>query len=339
MENRQRYLGEAKLPELNALQQMLHEVNPYVSNFKHAVDLMHAQGGVRADGCPDPRRYNAPSATEIAVLLPGGGYSEGVANRDIMLHAHSGGFKRITETPCAYDSLHYVLLFPLRNDPWHLGIPYSRGRGDVTALEFYSYRLMLGSGLNHLHLSGSKFYQYIVDMYAKGDTNATELGRNIILLSSYTNSPRQMFQLYQDAMTIVRKFGKPDLFITFTCNPLWDEITCSLLINQKATDRPDLIVRVFRQKLRELLNDILEKNLLGKPIAHVYTIEFQKRGLPHAHMLVILADDCKPCDPFDNDMIVCAELPDPDLNPRLHQIVKSCMLHGPCGTAKKAAFV
>ena len=104
----------------------------------------------------------------------------------------------------------------------------------------------------------------LADAVAKGDTNATELGRNIILPSSYTNSPRQMFQLYQDAMTIVRKFSKPDLFITFTCNPLWDEITCSLLL---------------RQKLRELLNDILKKHVLGKPIAHVYTIEFQKRGL------------------------------------------------------------
>ena len=373
VENRQRHLGEAKLPELKALQQMLHEINPYVSHFIHAVDLMRAQGGVdirmiiRADGCPDPRRYNAPSAPEIAVLLPGGGYSEGVANRDIVLHAHTGGLKRITETHCAYDSLHYVLLFPLGNDGWHLGIPHSRGRGDVTALEFYSYRLMLRSGLNHLHLSGRLFHQYIVDMYAKieqqrlnyiktnqqkirvdlysgladavakGDTNATELGRNIILPSSYTNSPRQKFQLYQDAMTIVRKFGKPDLFITFTCNPLWDEITCILLLNQKATDHPDLIVRVFRQKLRELLNDILKKHVFGKPISHVYTIEFQKRGLPHAHMLVILADDCKPRDPSDYDMIVCAEFPDSDLNPRLHQIVKRCMLHGPCGTAKKAA--
>ena len=102
VENRQRHLGEAKLPELRALQQMLHEVNPYVSHFKHAVDRMRAQGGVdirmiiRADGCPDPRRYNAPSAPEIAVLLPGGGYSEGVANRDIVLHAHSGSLRRIT---------------------------------------------------------------------------------------------------------------------------------------------------------------------------------------------------------------------------------------------------
>ena len=29
----------------------------------------------------------------------------------------------------------------------------------------------------------------------------------------------------QDVMTYVRKYGRPDIFITFTCNPLWDEIT------------------------------------------------------------------------------------------------------------------
>ena len=54
--NRQRHLGEAKLPRLKVLQQMLHEVNPYVSYFKHAVDQMKEQGGIdirmviRADG-------------------------------------------------------------------------------------------------------------------------------------------------------------------------------------------------------------------------------------------------------------------------------------------------
>ena len=118
-----------------------------------------------------------------------------------------------------------------------------------------------------------------------------------------------MFQLYQDAMTIVRKFGKPDLFITFTCNPLWDEITCSLLIDQKATDRPDLIVRVFKLKLRELLNDILKKHILGTPLAHVYTIEFQKRGLPHAQILLILADDCKSREPSDTIKLCAQKFP------------------------------
>ena len=68
------------------------------------------------------------------------------------------------------------------------------------------------------------------------------------------------------------RYGKPDLFITFTCNPLWTEITSSLLINQKASDRPHLVVRVFRMKLRELLSDILKIHIFGRPLAHVCTI-------------------------------------------------------------------
>ena len=147
----------------------------------------------------------------------------------------------------------------------------------------------------------------LADALSSGDTDAGELGRSIILPSSYTGSPRQMFELYQDAMGIVRKYCKPDLFITFTCNPQWEEITSALLLNQKASDRPDLVVRVFRLKLRELLSDITKKHILGKPLAYVYTIEFQKRGLPHAHILIILTDEDKPRDPSAYDNIVCSK--------------------------------
>ena len=69
---------------------------------------------------------------------------------------------------------------------------------------------------------------------------SNNIGRRIILPSSFTGGPRQMYQLYQDAMSIVSHFGKPDLFITFTCNPKWPEITRELLPNQNAADRPDL---------------------------------------------------------------------------------------------------
>ena len=40
---------------------------------------------------------------------------------------------------------------------------------------------------------------------------------------------RNMLQLYQDAMAIVRKYGEPDLFITMTCNLKWREIEENLL--------------------------------------------------------------------------------------------------------------
>ena len=55
---------------------------------------------------PDFRRYNTPTAPEVAVIMPGVGYGEEAASRDIVLHARSGGISRITEIHSAYDSLH-----------------------------------------------------------------------------------------------------------------------------------------------------------------------------------------------------------------------------------------
>jgi len=54
------------------------------------------------------------------------------------------------------------------------------------------------------------------------------IGKMIILPSTFIES-RNMMQNYQDAMVIVSKFDKPDLFITMTCNPKWREI--SYLVN------------------------------------------------------------------------------------------------------------
>jgi len=62
-----------------------------------------------------------------------------------------------------------------------------------------------------------------------GDTLENDVGQKMILPSSFQGSERAMGQLYQDAMARVRKFGKSDLFITFTYNPKWKEITDALL--------------------------------------------------------------------------------------------------------------
>jgi hypothetical protein len=96
-----------------------------------------------------------------------------------------------------------------------------------------------------------------------------------------------MQKLYQDSMAIVQHFGKPTFFITFTANPKWPKIQNALFLGQKATDRPDIVTLVFHLKVRSLLTD-LKANLLGKYVGHVYTIEYQKRGLPHMHLLLFI---------------------------------------------------
>ncbi|CAM6125447.1 unnamed protein product [Calypogeia fissa] len=107
----------------------------------------------------------------------------------------------------------------------------------------------------------------------EGDAHANELGKTCILPSTYGGSPRNMMQAYQDAMAIVRTYGKPDIFTTFTCNPDWPEIRAKCLPCQNPSDRDDIIARVFKLKLKELLADI-KSGVLGKPVASIYVIEF-----------------------------------------------------------------
>lgn len=146
-----------------------------------------------------------------------------------------------------------------------------------------------------------------------------------------------MQQNYQDAMAIVCKYGKPDLFLTFTCNPKLPEIIDNLKPHQHAQDRPDLVARVFKKHLDELMTDIRDKHVLGIPVAYIHVIEFQKRGLPHAHMLIVLQEACKLRGPLDIDSLICAEIPDKETHPELHNIIQSCMIHGPCGTLNPKA--
>ena len=74
----------------------------------------------------------------------------------------------------------------------------------------------------------------VVYKSAEDHPNGHTLMRIEILHSSFTGGPRYQHQLYQDAMGIVHCFGKPDFFVTFTCNPRWQEITDALLPRQTA---------------------------------------------------------------------------------------------------------
>ena len=89
-------------------------------------------------------------------------------------------------------------------------------------------------------------------------------------------------------MSIVKRYGKPDYFITMKANPAWPEVTAALRFGEAAANRPDLVARVFRIKWKALLNLLLKDHVLGHVIAYTWVIEFQKRGLPHGHMLLIL---------------------------------------------------
>lgn len=344
---------------LDRLQSQMEEHNPIIQTFKRIVEVEPENVSIVLRN--GDKNYAAPVGSEIAVLLPNEGYS----SRDIIIKKQSDELQRINELNQFYDPLQYVLLFPNGTPGYHLGITMNdttnrTSRTQVTPMDYYRYRLGLRSNQSILHRGGRLFQQYIVDQYAKienqrlkfirnnqsklriesykglmdmlysGDTNLSNIGRRTILPSSFVGSPRHMQQLYQDAMSIVRTQGKPDLLVTFTCNPKWPEICESLLPGQSANDRPDIVVRVFKAKLDCLLKTIKNQEFFGKVSGIIHVVEFQKRGLPHAHILIILAPEMKPRTTNDINRMVSAEIPNPDVDPQLYSIVTDCMLHGPC---------
>lgn len=138
-------------------------------------------------------------------------------------------------------------------------------------------------------------------------------------------------------MAIVGALAAPTYFITFTCNPKWPEIVSELFPGQQACDRPDLASRVFQLKLTELFHDLKTKQIFGPVLGIVHVIEFQKRGLPHAHILVIVEPDHRPQCASDLDSYISAEIPDPTTHPEAYETVKNSMMHGPCGNLNKSS--
>jgi hypothetical protein len=148
-----------------------------------------------------------------------------------------------------------------------------------------------------------------------------------------------MKQSYEDAMAMVTEYGKPNFFVTYTCNPTHPDIDTNLGNNPRgnahrkkltASDRPDVVAAVFKLHLDALKKDL--KNAFGKQLANIHVIEYQKHGLPHAHILIWLVND-KVRTLEDLDSLISAEIPDPAVFPRLHEIVSRCMMRGPCGLA------
>ncbi|UYV77690.1 hypothetical protein LAZ67_15001947 [Cordylochernes scorpioides] len=349
------------------LQNLFEQHNELIKLFKTAFEQMPSDDYkiiIKADKTPigqHRRQFNAPTIDEVAIVIVG----EEFNSRDIILHRRNGGVQKVSETHRSYDALQYPILFWQGEDGYHFNINMRNPTTNVditkkvSAMNYYAYRMMIRENAdNHILKCRQLFHQYIVDMYAKieserllyirlnqvklrseeyihlrdavvNDGNLRELGKMVILPSTFTGSPRHMHEYAQDAMTYVRAYGRPDFFITFTCNPAWDEIKELLLTGQSPSDRHDISARVFKQKLKSLLDFIVKHHVFGETRCWMYSIEWQKRGLPHAHILILMMEKITPS---RIDEIISAEIPDIEIDKDLHDIVSKNMIHGPCGS-------
>nr|KAJ0188926.1 hypothetical protein LSAT_V11C900458960 [Lactuca sativa] len=317
----------------------------------------------------DGRTYNLPTASEVAALIVGD-IGNSIDNRDIIVKTKSGNLQRINELHPAYLALQYQLLFPYGDDGYRVDIPHrgvtcstNNKRCYCTMREFFSYRIQDRVNIFSLILNSRRlFQQFMVDAYTmieserlyyirnqqkvlrcesyetlrsvknNGNTDISNIGQRVILPSSFTGGAQYMMQNYLDAMSLCKWFGYPDYFITVTCNPKWPEIQRFIAdTNLKPEDRPDILSRLFKMKLDSLIKDLKKNSLLGSVEAVVYTVEFQKRGLPHAHICLFMHSDYKLPTLEHIDRVISAKIPNKDDDPELYALVSEFMMHGPCG--------
>ncbi|GFT07427.1 ATP-dependent DNA helicase [Trichonephila clavipes] len=179
IEKRCHYNAGTRREIVGALQGLFDQHNELVRLFKTAIQRMPADDYavvIRADKRPvgqHERQFNAPTIDEVAIVIVG----EEFESRDIILHRRSGDIQRVSETHRSYDGLQYPILFWRGDDGYNFNIKMinpQTGEGTnkkVSALNYYSYRLIIRQNAeNHILKCRQLFHQYIVDMYAKIET-------------------------------------------------------------------------------------------------------------------------------------------------------------------------
>ncbi|CAN1837200.1 ATP-dependent DNA helicase PIF1 [Linum perenne] len=282
-----------------------HRLNSCPSNvkvFRYARDRLNA-GGVenvklklQANRISYRREYDLPTMDELAILIVDE-TGDDTYQPDIIIQHLSNEMERVSFSHPSLMALQYPILFPHGEDGWHANIMLSDtydSQKCVSQCDFYAYRIQtrLGESTNLL-ISGKLFQQYVVNAYAmveaerldwiknnqrklrrhyfnglvdaymRGDLDLTHIGQRVILASSHTGSPRYKYENFQDATGI------------------------------KDPNRADVMARVFKIKLTQLISEIKTKEIFGKPVA--------------------------------------SEIPDVIVDPQCYDVVSRLMLHGPCG--------
>ena len=298
------------------------------------------------------RQYESPTIDEIAVFIPNSSVRFD-SYRSIQLFNANGGFSTINEFHESYDPTHYVLMFPYGDS----GYSSKYFKEKISPMQYYCQRLQVREKLTLGHF-GRLFHEYVIDQYCKmekarldyiaknqkalrfatsqenrmEESPPAHLNKNqgstfVYLPASVKGSPRYFRQRYLNAISIASKLGGATFFITMTTNPYWPEIKNSLQHFETAVDRPDIVARVFKIKFDMLIHDLTKNHIFGYCLSHFAVTEFQKRGLPHGHVLKIIDSCDRPRTPSDVDCYVSAELPDVTKEPEYFNLVTQHMIH------------
>ena len=165
------------------------------------------------------------------------------------------------------------------------------------------------------------------------------------MLQSIRGTKQYWFMRKSDLDCMVREWGSPTFFCTFSCaeyeSP--DIIEYLRKVNnvpdsydngRLCTEDPISVSRQFSHKFHQFFNIVINKGGVLGPVEHFYwKKEYQQRGAPHYHVLLwirdaptIGKDDPQKIVSFIDERITC-HIPNKESCPELHKLVTSKQLH------------
>ena len=117
---------------MDNLQTMLLDSYSYIGRYHYAYKLIKEKPANKQQKIKirlyvnlqqDQRTHNLPTAEEISVIIPEKGVHHAIDNKDVVLRAREKQLEQISQNSSLYAALHYVLLFPKRENGWHPRIP------------------------------------------------------------------------------------------------------------------------------------------------------------------------------------------------------------------------
>lgn len=286
-----------------------------------------------------PGQVNANEIAAVVSLAPAG---PPLPRRYVIKYRNRTDYTYLPHTSPLIEPLHYILLFPFGNPGWNMEKKTIRGK-NFSQMRFLRTRYFMNAdqmcrftrlaGIrtvicpDHLFLRVATTGEWLVDAqsmieesrltYIRNNQRSTdndeveyndpdgEPTQDIRLPSSFVNSPGWRAANVADCLALRRTYGNATFFLTLTCNTNWPEITSQLRPHQTTSDRPDVVCRAFKARFAALRAKM--KLWFGPELYHIYVIEFQKRGLPHAHLIVALKN--VPVEPADIQKVLRADIP------------------------------
>nr|GEX19457.1 DNA helicase [Tanacetum cinerariifolium] len=295
------------------LQEFLDNHNALVQLFQSArnkhMDADILEFKVRLYNVIGTRQYELPTAETIGAIV----FADSSATEnefDLIVEEHSRFPQRVSKLHSCYMSLQFPLLFVYGEDGYQKDMKLANVPGQSTKANkrmsmnmYYSYQIH--DRLNHYSLllrETKRYKEYLSGIYdaiVRGDRDGSDLGLRNVLTASFTGDLR---------------------YIIYGAFP---QLTTA--------DRADIVARIFEQKVRNYISFVRDSSTFGEVTAVLYTIEFQKRGLPHCHSLLWINAASKAHQDVDVDEYISSELPDPIMDADGYATISELMIHGPCG--------